>query len=81
MKPIEYLATLVRGRQYRFRVPSGAQDKFIVFNHGNAVRVSEAIKSELEKHAIDPVQTTFSTGEVEVSYECKFAFEELDESP
>ncbi|WP_299666145.1 hypothetical protein [uncultured Ruegeria sp.] len=78
MKPSEYLATLVRGRQYRLRVPSGAQEKFIVFNHGTAVRVSEDLKIQLEKHAVFPVQTKFSTGEVEESYECQFTFEPAD---
>ncbi|WP_170363170.1 hypothetical protein [Ruegeria arenilitoris] len=80
MEP-KFKAKLVRGRQYSKFVPDGAQGDFIVFKHGVAVTISAETKHHLEQYAVDPVQTTFSTGEVEENYECKFAFEELDESP
>ncbi|SDW17801.1 hypothetical protein SAMN05444358_101135 [Ruegeria halocynthiae] len=77
----KYSAMLVSGRKYSLRTPNGPRDDFIVFKHGVAVPVSAEIKRYLEKYAVDPVQTKFSTGEVEETYECKFTFEELDGDP
>jgi len=70
-------ATLVSGRQYRLLRPKGLQNECLVFDNGQPVPVSLEVKSHLERSAVDPVETSFSSGEIETDYECKFKFEPI----
>lgn len=77
-KPQMYKATLVRGRQYRLLKHKGSPNEYFVFVKGQPVPVSAEVKNYLEQSAVDPVQTTFSTGEIETENVCKFEFEISD---